>query len=387
MKNNDLKGVYVHIPFCLRKCNYCDFLSFSSSEEQRKNYVDALCREIRRFCRGKSFRADSVFIGGGTPSVLEPKLIEQVMNTLRESIGGITDDAEISIEVNPGTMTREKAEVYRGLGINRISMGVQSLDDGVLERLGRIHRREQFLETYSILREAGFDNLNTDLMFALPGQTRDTWKKTLGEILELRPEHISFYSLIIEEGTPFYEDYKSGRLSEMDDEEDRWLYHHAVEKLEGAGYHHYEISNAAIPGRESRHNLKYWSMDEYVGFGLGAHSFMDGKRFCNVEGFDDYVDIQKRLADSDDIHGGYEMSEPNSLKDNMEEFIFTGLRKTDGVTADDFARCTGADLHKEYSVEIEKMKSEGMLEDSGKGIKLTSKGLDFANYVMREFVR
>lgn len=386
MKNNDFKGVYVHIPFCLRKCNYCDFLSFPSDEESRKNYVEALCYEIRRFCRGKSLKADSVFIGGGTPSVLEPALIGQIMNTLRESLE-IAADAEISMEVNPGTMDREKAEAYRSYGINRISMGVQSLDDGLLERLGRIHRREQFLETYSILREAGFDNLNTDLMFSLPGQTKETWKKTLGEILELGPEHISFYSLIIEEGTPFYEDYRSGKLKEIDDEEDRWLYHYAVQKLTEAGYNHYEISNAALPGRESRHNLKYWNMDEYVGFGLGAHSFMGGRRFSNTCDINEYAEIQKKHKDSDDIFAGYEISEPNTKKDDMEECIFTGLRKIEGIASDDFEGCTGADLYEEYSAEIERMKSEGMLEDTGKGIRLTSKGLDFANYVMREFMR
>ena len=228
MKNKNVKttGVYVHIPFCVKKCNYCDFLSFASDDKTKERYINALCREISAYCEDKKIAADTVFIGGGTPSVLKPELIERLMKTVREGFS-LTEDCEITIEANPGTVDEKKAEVYRDAGINRISLGVQSLDDDILKRLGRIHSRKEFLKTYELLRNKGFDNINTDLMFSLPSQSLDKWKETLEEIISLKPEHISFYSLIIEEGTPFYDEWLKGSLKEISDEDDRRMYHYA----------------------------------------------------------------------------------------------------------------------------------------------------------------
>ncbi len=397
MKNNEKIGVYIHIPFCVKKCSYCDFISFSAAEADKERYIDRLCNEIRLFCENRSIRADSVFIGGGTPSVLGVSLTEKLMSVVRGSIE-LSDDCEITTEINPGTMDREKAEIYKELGINRISMGVQSLDDALLKRLGRIHRSCEFYETFEILREAGFDNINTDLMFALPGQEQKTWEKTLEAVIKLKPEHISFYSLIIEEGTPFYEDFKAGKLNVTDDETDRKMYSFALKKLAETGYHHYEISNAAVPGKESRHNLKYWNMQNYIGFGLGAHSFIDGARFCNTDDFGEYNRIYAKYGCNASkslqiaqycgfcVPGEYKLINYNNQKDNMEELIFTGLRKIEGISEKYFREFTGCDLIEAYSAPIDKMKKEGLLIREAGRIKLTRKGLDFANYVIREFI-
>lgn len=394
MKNNEKTGVYIHIPFCVKKCSYCDFLSFSATDADKESYIDKLCNEIRLFCEGRSVKADSLFIGGGTPSVLDARLTEKLMSAVRDSIE-LSDDCEITTEINPGTMDREKAEIYKELGINRISMGVQSLDDGILERLGRIHRSREFYDTFSVLREAGFDNINTDLMFALPGQEQKTWEKTLEAVIKLKPEHISFYSLIIEEGTPFYEDFKAGKLNVTDDETDREMYSFALKKLAESGYHHYEISNAAVPGKESRHNLKYWNMQNYIGFGLGAHSFIDGARFCNTDDFGEYNRIYSQAGrkcrepedkNSFQVPEQYKLINYNNQKDNMEELIFTGLRKIEGISEKYFREFTGCDFVQEYSAPIDKMKKEGLLIHEAGRIKLTRKGLDFANYVIREFI-
>ena len=386
MMNNSKKttGVYVHIPFCVRKCSYCDFLSFAAEDNTKERYIDALCREITEYCKDKEITADSVFIGGGTPSVLEPELMIKLITTLKSCID-LTDDCEITVEANPGTMDRNKAAVYKKAGINRISLGVQSMNDDILSRLGRIHRRKEFLETFKLLREEGFDNINTDLMFALPSQSFELWKETLEEIISLKPEHISFYGLIIEEGTPFYEEWCEGRLHQASDEDDRRMYHYAVSKLKEEGYIHYEISNAALPGRASRHNLKYWSMEEYTGFGLGAHSFAEGVRYENTHDMDEYLSLYS--GNSGTGAEKHIILNRNTVKDDAEEFIFTGLRKIEGVYRKDFLELTGRRLDEVYSEEIQKMAAEGLLEDLGDRIALTSKGLDISNYVMREFIK
>ena len=386
MKNKNVKttGVYVHIPFCVKKCNYCDFLSFASDDKTKERYINALCREISAYCEDKKIAADTVFIGGGTPSVLKPELIERLMKTVREGFS-LTEDCEITIEANPGTVDEKKAEVYRDAGINRISLGVQSLDDDILKRLGRIHSRKEFLKTYELLRNKGFDNINTDLMFSLPSQSLDKWKETLEELISLKPEHISFYSLIIEEGTPFYDEWLKGSLKEISDDDDRRMYHYASDKLKEKGYIHYEISNAALPGRGSRHNLKYWSMDEYAGFGLGAHSFIDGVRYEDTHDMEEYL-----LLYSGDLRSRkerYKVINRNTVKDNAEEFVFTGLRKLEGIYKDDFHRLIGRSIYDIYSEEIAKMVKEGLLKDHGGRIALTTKGVDISNYVMREFIK
>lgn len=376
--------MYIHIPFCIRKCNYCDFLSFPAGEREQDAYIGALCREIQSFFSEERPLIDSVFIGGGTPSVLKPGLTELLLKTIREQ-GRLSRDCEITIEANPGTLDEEKARVYRENGVNRVSLGVQSLNDALLKRLGRIHSREDFLRTFELLRRMGFDNINTDLMFGLPEQSQNDWEDTLREILCLRPEHLSFYGLMIEEGTPFYEEWRAGCLQPVSDEGDRRMYWEGIRRLTEAGYVHYEISNAALAGRASRHNLKYWNMEDYVGFGLGAHSFFQGCRFHNTDSFSDYLEENAEVS----VRGPEDYSDfyKNTKKDMAEEFIFTGLRMMRGISKADFLDLTGKPIDVIYSREIEKMAEEGMLCEENDRIRLTKKGLDFSNYVMREFLR
>lgn len=372
MKNNI--GLYIHIPFCIRKCRYCDFLSFPVDYETRKAYVEALCGELK--ARGKeSPPADTVFIGGGTPSVLEEDLILKLGETIRECFD-ISPGAEFSIEANPGTLTAEKMKAFREIGVNRVSLGVQSLDDRLLETLGRIHRAGDAKNSYRMLREHGFENINLDLMFALPGQDLGDWENTLKQAVALGPEHLSFYGLIFEEGTAFFEDLNAGRLTEADDVTDREMYHRALEILEAVGYRHYEISNAAKPGLESRHNLKYWTMADYLGCGLGAHSYMDGTRFSNTEDLKEYLDKEEK---TDRVH-------VNTEKDIREETIFTGLRLVEGLSKKLFRRVIGHEIREVYGPQIDKTIRQGLLEETEEAIRLTKKGLDLANAVMREFI-
>ncbi|HCA69983.1 MAG TPA: coproporphyrinogen III oxidase, partial [Lachnospiraceae bacterium] len=286
-------GLYVHIPFCVKKCDYCDFLSAPATEEMKKNYIRALLSEIRSY-KGKTngYTVPTVFIGGGTPSAIPASDIEKIMEEIWDTFLVDSDRLEATIEVNPGTVTREKLLAYQRAGINRLSFGLQSTDDRELKMLGRIHSYEEFKDNYELAREAGFHNINIDLMSSLPGQTVQTWENSLRTVTALKPEHISAYSLIIEEGTPFYERYGKGALhqGELPEEEtDRLLYHRTKELLEESGYHRYEISNYARAGYECRHNSSYWIGTEYLGLGLGASSLFGGARFHNGNDIREYI--------------------------------------------------------------------------------------------------
>ena len=388
-------GIYLHIPFCLRKCNYCDFLSFPMDEDTIDRYVTCLCREIARYDFGEEGRegngktaglADSIFIGGGTPSLLSENQVSRILQRIEE-VFSIADHCEITIEANPKTLTEKKLRGYREIGVNRLSLGVQSMDDEILARLGRIHRRADFLQNYQMARKAGFENINTDLMFSLPGQDEKNWERTLSQVLDLQPEHISFYGLIIEEGTPFYEEWKRGGLEEVEDETDRRIYWYTVETLTKRGYLPYEISNAAKPGFYSRHNFKYWSMDPYVGFGLGAHSYLNQKRRENTSDFKAYLNC---LEGGDDgsleeplLHN---ITAENGEKEEMEEFMFLGLRKTSGVSKEEFFRRFFRSVDSIYGAVLSKNKKEGLLEETEERIFLTRKGVDLSNYVMMQFL-
>ncbi len=360
--------IYIHIPFCVRKCNYCDFLSGPSTPEERQKYVESLCQKIRaRRDLAEAYSVTSVFFGGGTPSLLETDLLEEIFAALRETFS-LEEDAEITIEMNPGTVTAEKLGTYRRLGINRLSIGLQSADDGELKTLGRIHTFEDFLGTYRLAREAGFLNINVDLMSAIPGQTLTSWHKTLTRAADLGPEHISAYSLIIEEGTPFYDlygpDAPAGQIPPLPEEDtERQMYYDTKEILESYGYHRYEISNYAKPGYECRHNLGYWDRVDYLGFGIGAASLFDHKRW---------------------VEGG----EPEELsqKDEMSEFMFLGLRKMQGVSRKVFQRSFGQSMDSVYGDVIADMEEKGLLEEADGYVRLTDRGIDISNYVMSEFV-
>ena len=376
--------LYLHIPFCVKKCNYCDFLSAPAEEETRAAYVDALLEEIRGFEDPEDYEVVTLFFGGGTPSILLGQEIYRIVEALREKFS-FRKEAEITLEANPGTVDKEKLSCYKKAGINRLSFGLQSADAEELKKLGRIHTWEKFLESFQLAREAGFSNINVDLMSALPGQTKESWEKTLRQVLALQPEHISAYSLIIEEGTPFYQLYEkdverrdAGEEPELlpSEEEERAMYEATGRILKEQGYLHYEISNYAKPGRECRHNLGYWQRRDYLGFGLGASTLLNPVRYKNTEDLEAY------------LGGDFSKKEFFVLtKDNqIEETMFLGLRVLEGVSKEKFREQFSCELRVVYRKELEKLEQEGLLEEEGDFVRLTSRGIDLSNPVLAEFL-
>lgn len=378
-------GLYIHIPFCLKKCGYCDFLSFSGYDQAfLQQYVSSLVSELAIY-KEKNKKIDSIFIGGGTPSLLREHHIIQIMEAA-EAAFCVAEGAEISLEANPKTLTKDKLNAYRSAGVNRLSIGAQSMDDGLLNIMGRAHSRTDFLENYQAARAAGFSNINVDLMFGIPGQTRQMWEESLEIIISLQPEHISFYSLQLEEGTPFYKLYKSRIIDLPPTEEDRWMYHTGIRMLRDAGYVHYEISNCAKKGYECRHNLKYWSFHDYYGVGLGAHSFqVDFGRRYNVTDFDTY--FQKLKENQLPVHEN--QYEPETTKELMGEYVFTALRKAQGLNLEDFSYVFGKSFFQVYEEQMHAIldyKERGYLTLDGQTLALTEKGIDISNEIMAEFV-
>lgn len=358
--------LYIHIPFCVKKCFYCDFLSAPAGERERQMYIESLCGRIRSYAESvKAYRVVSIFVGGGTPSILESSQIERLFKSVYD-VFCVDKDAEITIEMNPGTVTKEKLHTYRELGINRLSIGLQSENNEELKKLGRIHTCEDFLSAYQTARKAGFQNINIDLMSGIPGQTLESYEKSLHFAAGLKPEHISAYSLIIEEGTPFYEKYAGGRhVEELPDEDtERGMYVRTKEILETYGYHRYEISNYAKQGFECRHNLGYWNRTEYLGIGTGASSFMNHQRWREGE-------------------------EPETLtrQEEMEEFMFLGLRKMEGVSRADFLKSFGEEMETIYKETIIKLKGQKLLSEKDGRLFLTEYGIDISNYVLSEFLK
>ena len=361
-----------------------------------EKYVDYIVEEIFMTggAYGKGRRADTVFIGGGTPSILQPGQISRVVNAVREGFE-MTSDPEMTIEANPGTLTREKLKEYRECGINRLSMGAQSMDDGLLESLGRIHKSADVKESFKLARDAGFDNINLDLMFGMAGQNMSMWEDTVRQIIDLDPEHVSFYSLQIEENTPFYALYKAGRLDTAPDEMERAMHHRAIHMLEDAGYHHYEISNSAKPDRQCRHNLKYWSMKEYLGLGLGAHSYIadDGNSDIRSAGGRRYNNTEDMSAYSGSIERGALPIEGTSVKRDTEKdamgiYVFTALRTREGVDLKDFEGRFGKTFESAFSINktIDRWRDAGYIEKDDRHFKLTEAGIDRSNDIMSEFV-
>lgn len=372
-------GVYIHIPFCLRKCKYCDFLSFVSDEETMQKYVESLCEEIRGFFqREKDYQVTTVYFGGGTPSILKTEWTRKIMDTLKEA-AFMDPAAEISTEANPGTLTKEKLNIYRECGINRLSIGLQSTQEKELNYLGRIHSYEQFLESYEIARKAGFNNINVDLMSAVPYQTIESYEETLSRILALKPEHISAYSLIVEEGTPFFEDDKLESLI-PDEDTERKMYEMTEEILIKQGYGRYEVSNYSLPGRECKHNILYWKRGDYIGFGLGAASCIGETRFKNTDDMKFYLKQPWReLFDRDEV-------EKLPIEEQMAEEMILGLRMVNGVSKNDFLKRYGMSLDDVYKDVIEKHTKSGLLVEENGRIRFTKKGFDLSNMVLCDFI-
>lgn len=394
-------GIYVHIPFCIRKCLYCDFLSAPSDETTRESYVNALLAEIdAQAPLYKGFQVHTVFFGGGTPSLLMPEQTAAILERLYQRFSFLPEkEMEITLEANPGTLTEEKLRAWRKAGVNRLSIGLQSAHDEELKSLGRIHTWKEFLWGYEAARRAGFSNLNIDLMSALPGQSVESWMDTLENVVELRPEHISAYSLIIEEGTPFYDWYgpqdAASEKRQMEkrkplpsEEEDRLMYERTGEYLAKGGYGRYEISNYALPGFACRHNLAYWERTDYAGFGLGAASLRENVRWSNTAELAEYLAHAGQTGEETRIKK--EMSRL-SIQDQMEEFMFLGLRKTEGVSASTFERLYGKPLEAVYEEPVERLIREGLLlryqkEDGSVFFRLSDKGIDVSNYALAMFL-
>ncbi len=359
--------LYIHIPFCIRKCAYCDFLSAPAAPEVQEAYVGQLLQEIAASKKlPEDYEAVTVFFGGGTPGILKGELLCSILRALRDRFS-VREDAEITVEANPGTVNRDKLVQYREAGVNRISLGLQSADNQELKLLGRIHTWEQFLESFQLARETGFRNINVDLMSALPGQTTESVHRTLERVLALSPEHISAYSLILEEGTPFYKRYEGHPELLPSEEEERQMYYDTRDRLCACGCEHYEISNFAKPGYTCRHNLGYWERRDYKGFGLGAASLLENVRYTNQTDLTEY--LKGNFAGTED---------PLTEQAVREEYFFLGLRKMEGVEPGRY--------REHYEERIQRLQAQQLLEEKDGRIRLTERGTDVSNYVMAQFL-
>jgi len=396
MENSKEIGIYIHIPFCKSKCFYCDFISFSKKDEFIQNYVRALIREIEEFDfnnirekvdklkkkqENNNYEITTLYIGGGTPTLIECKCIEKILNQIKEKFV-ISENCEITIEVNPGTVNLEKLKKYFDIGINRLSIGLQSSKNELLKTIGRIHTYENFLKTYNNAREIGFKNINVDLMLGLPNQNIIDLKDTLEQIVKLNPEHISVYSLILEEGTKLNELVINNMIQLPDEELERNMYWYVKDTLELNGYKHYEISNFAKIGFESKHNVNCWKQKEYIGFGLAAHSYMNDIRFSNTANLNKYIENIK----DDKINLNIHIEEILELEDKKKEYMILGLRKIEGISIQNFKNNFGDNPIYLFRNELEKLVNQELVLIDGDNIKLTNKGLDFANIVWEEFI-
>ncbi len=365
-----MTGIYIHIPFCVQKCRYCDFVSVGGRKELMQPYTDALVRQIQK---SPPLYADTVFLGGGTPTALDDDCLERILYALNERFD-ITPQAEVTVEANPGTLSRDKIAVLRRYGVNRISLGAQSMNDNELRAIGRIHTAEDVRTGVKLLRESGFKNINIDLMTALPGQTEESLSHTIDEVIKLKPEHISCYSLIIEEGTPIYEDFRSGRFKELDEDTDRAFYRLVCSRLAQNGYKRYEISNFARPGQECRHNIKYWQGEDYLGLGAAAHSYIDGVRYHMTDDIEEYISGDFDRVDEEHL----------TREDRMGEFMILGLRMDRGVSKEEFKKRFGEDIEERFR--LERFIKGGFMKYSEGRYSFTDKGIDVSNAILCNFV-
>lgn len=375
----DKISLYIHIPFCAQKCLYCDFPSFARKDHLRKAYIEALNKEIINLReKHNNLEINTIFIGGGTPSVLESNELECLLKEIAKL--NMEKDIEYSMECNPGNLTEEKLEVMKKYGVNRISMGLQAKQDNLLKGLGRIHNYKTFKENFLLAKKVGFNNINVDLMFGLPNQRLNEWEETLREIISLDPAHISAYSLIIEEGTAFYNLYENDKLKLPTEEEERKMYHLAKKILEENGFNQYEISNYAKDGKECRHNLAYWNMDNWIGVGSAAASYINGKRIKNISSVEEYINsINEKGEAVEEIIN-------NSKNDNMEEFVFMGLRKINGIDENEFKKRFSMNINDVYGEILNKYIGEGLLIRESGRIFLSEKGIEISNIIMADFL-
>jgi len=409
-------SLYIHIPFCVRKCFYCDFLSFSAGNSEKAKYIKALVNELLLWkgitkkihgttsCTNtESFYFDTIFIGGGTPSCLEPSMLIKIVQALNSHI---SKDTEFTIEANPGTITENHIEAFKQAGINRISLGLQSAQDNELKNLGRIHTYDGFYNNFQKLRMAGFDNINIDIMSGIPGQTLESYRDTLYKVADLKPQHISAYSLIVEPGTVFYKMQEQNKLQIPDEDTDRDMYSMTKEILGRYGYNRYEISNYSIRGKECRHNITYWTGKDYLGVGLGASSYINGIRFAGTKDYNKYTRIfgdaailEKRIISGntdtlnqinlkpirENIGDNYEKL---SITAKMEEFMFLGLRLCKGISKSEFQKRFGTSIEKVYGDVISRHLQNNLLAEdiNNDRIYLTSRGIDISNYVLSDFI-
>lgn len=369
-------SLYIHVPFCKQKCFYCDFPSYARKDDLMEEYVEALNKEIIEKTRGYKIR--SLFIGGGTPSYLTEKTLKSLMDTIKKV--DFIDNAEKSIECNPGTVTKEKFEIMKAGGINRLSFGLQTTKNNLLKSIGRIHSFEEFKENFKLARSLGFNNINIDMMFGLPNQSLEEWKESLDDVEKLEPDHISAYSLIVEEGTPFYKMYNLGKLSLPSEEDEREMYYVCRKMLLDKGYKQYEISNYAREGKECFHNKVYWKCEEYIGVGASSSSYIDGKRIKNID------DLREYIERSNDGKTVVEEEIINKRSDDIEEFMFMGLRMNEGIEEKEFERRFGVEVDHIYKDVIEGNINKELIERKSGRIYLTDKGIEVSNVVMSDMI-
>lgn len=390
-KNNEVKtmktvGIYVHVPFCKQKCKYCDFISFQNCENYFDDYFECLKKEITEKANeinseNKKILIDTIYFGGGTPSIVCEKYIEEVLNKIYEYYN-VSENAEITVEVNPGTVDKLKLERYFEIGINRLSIGLQSTDDKLLKMLGRIHTYKEFENTYDLARKIGFKNINVDLMIGLPNQSLENVHDSLEKIVQKNPEHISVYSLIIEENTKMFDLIEKGELELPDEDVERKMYWSVKKFLEENGYNHYEISNFSKSGFESKHNANCWNQHEYLGFGIAAHSYFNNIRYSNIDNLRQYIENWKNEQSVYNIV----FHEHQNKDDMMKEFMMLGLRKIDGVKISEFKEKFVDNPIFVFRNQLNKLVEEGLIEVLDNNIRLSDKGLDLANEVWMEFV-
>lgn len=377
IKNNEI-GVYVHIPFCKKKCDYCDFISYCNKDNLIYDYVQAVKAEIQS--QNIKPEITTIYIGGGTPSYIDSKYIIEILEKIKEK--NVSSNAEITIEVNPGTVTKEKLEDYIKNGINRISIGLQTTNDELLKQIGRIHNFTQFLETYKLAKKVGFKNINVDLILGLPNQRIKDLKESLEQIIKLKPKHISVYSLIVEDGTPIANKIEKGEMQLPDEELERNMYWFVKNTLELNGFIHYEISNFAKKGYESKHNLNCWNQKEYIGIGASAHSYRDITRYSNTENIEEYIEN----VNNGNFNRNKIIHEIQKEDDAKKEFMLLGLRKIKGVDINQFKNKFGDNPIYLFRNELKKLTDERLLIIDNNNIRLTNKGLDLANLVWEEFI-